>query len=314
MIYLQLSAEIQQGEIKMVVTRDFVNSDTSVVKYQCGQVIDVDFKNNKTYVQLIENSNQYIVAIGVHHHKAISDVGIVGYFVELNKFGNDWYIVSQAKDLEDIAEHNKIAHRFNEAKKRKDAIIKAKNGIEICFGKESGIPSFSRSKKRWKNGWAKHIKNINSHKKNGNGLIGEWITLTESKKTRLYEDELYIDCTRSFTNWKEDIYHLFTIRDGKVCLLTKGHSIKEIWNDIEQFISKKEKTSLHTLFSCVTDFTEDREVLREFAQYLREYCDGYSSVTSVDDFIQKQMMREIHHPPIEEMTDVTVTNKGTYYD
>lgn len=314
MTSLQLSAEKTKGKIKMVVTRDFVNSDTSVVKYQCGQVIDIDFENNKTYVQLIENSNQYIVAIGVHHHKAISNVGIVGYFVELNKFGNDWYIVSQSKDLEDIAEHNKIAHRFNEAKKRKDAIIEAKNGIEICFGKESGIDTFSRSKKRWKNGYAKHIKNINSHQKNGYGLIGDFISLTESKKTRLYENELYLDCTRSETNYKDDIYHLFTIKDSKVCLLAKGNSIKEIWNDIESFISQKEKTSLHTLFSCVTDFTQDKSVLKEFAQYLKEYCDGYSSVTSVDDFIEKQMMREIHHPPIEEMIDVTKTNKGTYYD
>ena len=298
----------------MVVTRDFVNSNPSEVLYQCGQVISIDYDKKETIVQLIEHPNEYIVAIGVQHHNAISDVGSIGYFVELNKFGNDWYIVSQSKDLEDIAESNKVAHRFTEAKKRREALIQAKQGIEIVFGKESGIDTFSRSKKRWKNGYAKHIKNIDSHQKNGYGLIGDFISLTESKKTRLYEDELYIDCTRSETDYTEDIYHLFTIRDGKVCLLAKANRIKDIWDDIESFISKKEKTSLHTLFSVITDITQDRDVLREFAQYLQEYTERYSSIRNEDDFIERQMIREIHHLPIEEMTDVTETNTGTYYD
>ena len=276
------------------------------VKYEVGQVISVDYKNKTTTVQLCTDADKYIVAKGVRHFKAISDVGSIGYFVELNKEtdgdDNNWYIISQAKDLRDLVEHDTpYVCRLHDAKERhKNTEIKT---ISIVFGKESGIDTFYRGRNAHKNGYAKEIRKLDNHNKNGYGLIGDFISLTNSKPTELKENSLYLDCSRGET-WKDDTFHLFTVKDGKVVLIDKAHSIRDLWETMEDFLTERDGVSLYQLFERVTSLTNDKTILNEFADFLKEYTTAYNRINGIEDFIEYKMVCEIHHKPIEEMEQI----------
>lgn len=264
------------------------NSD----KYFIGQVIETDAEQQKTKVQSIFNPQEYAIAVDINNPQNYlkSHIGSIGYFVELNRREDgEWVIISQAKDLCDLDNSSATTHRLLEAQKRHK---QPKKTIEIIFGKESGIETFHRKKGTHKKGYARHITDYDNSYKNGNGLKGEFISLTMSKPTTLEENELYIDCTRGET-WQDDTIHLFTIQDGKVKLINKGNSIRSVWDDISDFLKKKQGVTNLQLWSAVKELTEDKNKLQEFAIFLNEYCRSYNNCNSVEDFEKLQMIREI---------------------
>lgn len=272
------------------------NSD----KYFIGQVIENDIDNQKTKVQSIFNENEYAIAVGVNNAQNYLNrqIGSVGYFVELNRNKDGkWVIISQAKDLCDLENSSATTHRLLEAENR---YRQPKKTIEIVFGKESGIETFHRRKGTHKKGYARHITNYDNNQKNGNGLKGEFISLTMSTKTVLVEGELYLDCSRGET-WKDDTIHLFTVQDGKVHLIKTEPSIRKLWDDIELFLKNKQGITMLNIWSAVKKVTEDRAKLQEFAVFLNEYCRMYNNCNSVEDFEELQLIREINptKPTIE---------------
>jgi len=279
--------------------------------YECGQVIDYDFETGETIVQLIYKPNQYIRAKGIRN--AINDLrykskfGSKGYFVCLNHYEDGWYIIAQSETLKwfDSVNDNYYAHRYNERKTLQDAQNNESKSISIVFGKESGIDTFNRSKNSHKNGYAREVKRIDSNKKNGYGIKGDFISLTMSKPTTLYENRLYLDCSRGKT-YKEDVIHLFDIKDSKVHLIAKGNRISDIWDDMEKWFSNQAEISMLTLFDIITKHTKDKEKLLQFADFLYEYCNRNSYYFSdVDQWLEHQMVSEIIHQPLTEMEDVT---------
>lgn len=269
--------------------------------YFIGQVIETDIDTQTTKVQSIFDANEYALAKGINNAQNYlnSQVGSIGYFVELNKRSTgEWIIISQAKDLCDLENSSATTHRLWEAEKRHK---QPKKTIEIIFGKESGIKTFHRKKGTHKKGYARHITDCDNSCKNGNGLKGEFISLTMSTTTVLAENELYMDCTRGET-WKDDTIHLFTVKNGKVELISKGNSIRSVWDDINSFLSKNQGVTNLQLWSAVKELTEDKNKLQEFAMFLNEYCRRYNNCNSVEDFEKLQMIREIN--PIQPTKEV----------
>lgn len=270
-------------------------------KYFIGQVIETDVDNQKTKVQSIFDENEYAIAVAINNAQNYlnSQIGSIGYFVELNKNNdNKWVIVSQAKDLCDLGNSSATTHRLLEAQKRHQ---QPKKTIEIVFGKESGIETFHRRKGTHKKGYARHITDYDNSQKNGNGLKGEFISLTMSTKTVLVEGELYLDCSRG-ESWKDDTIHLFTIQDGKVHLIKTETSIRKVWDDIESFLKQKQGVTNLNLWSAVKELTEDKKKLQEFAVFLNEYCRSYNNCNSVENFEELQLIRE--KSPITPTTEI----------
>ncbi len=270
-------------------------------KYFIGQVIDTDAETQITKVQSIFNEDEYALAVDINNAQNYlkSHIGSIGYFVELNK-NNDgkWVIISQSKDLCDLENSNATTHRLLEAKKRHKSNNKK---ISIVFGKESGIDTFHRKKGTHKKGYAKHITDCDSSQKNGYGLKGDFISLTMSKETILEENELYIDCTRGET-YKDDIFHLFTVKNDTVVLISTANRIKDLWDDIESFLKQKQGVTNLTLWSAISQLTTDKNKLQEFAMFLNEYCRSYNNCNSVEDFEKLQLIREMS--PIQPTTEV----------
>lgn len=270
-------------------------------KYFIGQVIETNADEQTTKVQSIFNENEYAIAIGINNAQNYlnSQIGSIGYFVELNRNKDGkWIIISQAKDLCDLENSNATTHRLLEAKKRHETDNKT---IEIIFGKESGIDTFHRRKGTHKQGYARHITDCDNNCKNGNGLKGEFISLTMSRPTILEENELYLDCTRGET-WKDDTIHLFTVKNGKVELIAQGDSIRKVWDDINAFLKQKQGVTNLQLWSEVKKLTEDKNKLQEFAMFLNEYCRSYNNCNSVEDFEKLQLIREIN--PTQPTTEI----------
>lgn len=270
-------------------------------RYFIGQVIENDAETQTTKVQSIFNEDEYALATDIKNAQNYlkSHIGSIGYFVELNKNNDDkWVIVSQAKDLCDLGNSSATHHRLLEAQKRHQ---QPKKTIEIVFGKESGIETFHRKKGMHKQGYARHIVDCDNSCKNGNGLKGDFISLTMSTTTVLEENELYLDCSRGET-WKDDTIHLFTVKDGKVVLIKRENSIRKVWNEINAFLKEKQGVTNLQLWSAVKKLTEDKNKLQEFAIFLNEYCRSYNNCDSVEDFEELQLIREIN--PIQPTTEV----------
>ena len=276
-------------------------------KSRIAQVIAIDTDTEETICQLINDSNAYIRAKGIRN--AINDLrfkdkyGAKGYFVYLyyNEDDKAWYITEQVQHLK----HN-YRNEFITRKHEREALKQSfdqTNSINIVFGKESGIETFNRSKGMHKNGYAKRIDSINPNQKNGYGLKGDFISLTMSKPTELFENVLYLDCSRGKT-YEEDIYHLFTVKDGKVHLIATNNSIKSLWDDIEQWFKKD--IPLSTLWDIVRKETKgNKDKIRAFAEFLYDFCNNSYWYDTVEEWEEYKMVEEIIHPPLEEMNDVT---------
>ena len=277
--------------------------------HEIAQVIGVDTDTEETICQLIWKPNQYIRAKGVRN--AINDLhfqdkyGSKGYFVYLyyNEDEKAWFITEQVKHLKHYSK-NEYVTRLRERKALKQSLDQTKS-IDIVFGKESGIETFHRRKGTHKKGYARKITKINPNQKNGYGVKGDFISLTMSKPTTLYENTLYLDCSRGET-WKEDVIHLFDIRDGKVHLIAKGNSIAEVWDSMEKWFEKDIPLSaIWDIVKVKTDFNKKK--IREFAKFLLDYCDNSYWYDTVEEWEEYKMVEEIIHPPIEEMEDVTIS-------
>lgn len=120
----------------------------------------------------------------------------------------------------------------------------------------------------------RRIDDINPRQgKNGYGLIG---TFEDKKDGMLFDDVLYLACCREKD--KKDTYFLFTIKKGKPFLIEQSKAqkgaIRNMWDTIEEFLSKRPKASLQQLFNAVIELETDLRTLEEFSIALHSYSLG----------------------------------------
>ena len=111
------------------------------------------------------------------------------------------------------------------------------------------------------------INDIKPNQKNGYGLIGDFVPKKES--TNLEDGKLYLSVSRGSD---KEVTHLFTIKNDKPSLIAtstkqKG-AIKDLWDDIEQFIANRPKKSVKQLIDMVLAEVSlsDNDMLYQVAQ------------------------------------------------
>ena len=115
--------------------------------------------------------------------------------------------------------------------------------------------------------YCRMIDDIKPNQKNGYGLIGDFVPKKE--QINLEDGKLYLSVSRG---GEKEVTHLFTIQDNEPVLIATSNkqkgAIKELWDEIEQFIQNRPQKSAKQLIDMVLAEVNlsNNDMLYEIAQ------------------------------------------------